>query len=356
MSLKQMSNCRIAILGDLHAGARNASIPLCNFQLEVLTEELIPWMEKHKVDTILQLGDLFDSRKFTNHYIIHAWKQRFFDVLQEKNIKLITILGNHDIASKNTLEVNSTKLFLEAYKNITIIDAPKDYTICGTKFFLTPWICEENANDLMTSIDSSDAIFCAGHFEFNGFEFHKGQLASGGMKHSLFDKFDIVFSGHYHTRGEKDNVRYVGTPYEMTWIDFDDPKGWHIFDLNSHKATFVKTSKQMFHKVEYDDKDKDPIKIKSLSDLYVKVIVLNKTDPAKFEEFITNIISQNPLDLKIIDINDSFDDVELNENIDVQDTKDLVSKFIDQVDTDLDKEEIKTIMNRLYIDSLEITT
>ena len=36
-----------------------------------------------------------------------------------------------------------------------------------------------------------------------------------GMDIDIFDKFDKVYSGHYHTRSDNGKIYYLGNPYEM---------------------------------------------------------------------------------------------------------------------------------------------
>lgn len=355
MSLKM--NKKFVVLGDLHLGARNASPVLCEYQLKYFETELFPYILANNITTILQLGDLFDSRKFSNHVILHQWKERFFGFLESHDIEFITLLGNHDVAHKNTLKVNSTSLFLNSYKNIRIIDKPTEFMFNGNvPFLLIPWICAENTDEVSEMIKETSCIFCAGHFEFAGFEMQKGVSAHGETDTKDFDKFDLVFSGHFHTRSKKKNILYTGVPYEMTWADYDDQKGFHVFDTKTHKISFVKTVTSLFHRIEYDDSDGlKRMYVNSLKDAYVKVVVVNKTDPIHFEKFITNIILENPADLKITDIQIEFDDIEVDDILKLDDTKTMITNFISQIETELDLDVLNDMMHTLYINALEIT-
>ena len=74
-------------------------------------------------------------------------------ILFENDIKLYTILGNHDIAHKNSLEVNSPSLLLKEYNNIVIIDKPtvlEEYDI-----LCIPWICSSNEKECMGAVEKS---------------------------------------------------------------------------------------------------------------------------------------------------------------------------------------------------------
>ncbi|BCU99219.1 MAG: hypothetical protein CM15mV26_0460 [uncultured marine virus] len=54
-----------------------------------------------------------------------------------------------------------------------------------------------------------------GHLETNGFRAHRGPLWKMGCL-DIFDKFDRVFSGHYHTRSDNGKIFYLGNPYECS--------------------------------------------------------------------------------------------------------------------------------------------
>jgi len=342
---------KVILLGDCHIGARNASPVVCEFQIKFFEEQLFPYMKKHGITTILQHGDLFDSRKFSNHVILYQWKTRVFNYMESNGIEFITFLGNHDIAYRNSLHINSTSLFLHSYNSVKIIDGPCEYSFDGVPFLFVPWICESNKDEVEKIVKETTALFCAGHFEFAGFEMYKGGELSHGMETKSYDCFDEVFSGHFHSRNKKGNIHYIGTPYEMSWSDYGDTKGFHVFDTKTRTTSFIKNTESLFFKMEYDDKGKEPQAYSGLADRYVKLIVLNKTDPYKFEKFINNIIMQNPADLKITEAMSDFDDIEIKEAVKVEDTKTMINSFVDQVETDLDKETLSTLMNKLYLEA-----
>lgn len=350
-----MSN-KFIILGDVHIGARNASPILLEYQLQFFEDELLPYMKKHGINTILQLGDLFDPRKMISQVALYWWKRRLFDVLENEGIKLVTLVGNHDISFKNTLEFNTSDLFLHSYKNIEIIKEPTEYDFGnGVSFLLVPWVCDSNIAAVADAVHASESQYCAGHFEFSGFEMQKGVAAHGGMPADGYEKFDRVFSGHYHTHSKKKNITYTGVPYELTWADHNDQKGFYVFDSKTHKASYVKTQSNLFFRLEYNDRDQEPEDFDGLAGRYIKVVVINKTEPYKFEKYINRINEQVPADLKITDIEVDFDGVELDDEIEMDDTKTMIDNFIEQVDTELDKDRLKDMMQGLYLRALEIT-
>jgi len=348
-------NSNFVILGDTHLGVRNASAILANYQLSFFENQLFPYMEKHGIDTILQLGDMFDSRKFSSHLILHMWKARFFDVLESKGYKIIILVGNHDIPMRNSIKINSPNLLLaESYSCVEVVDEPKVMNIAGCDFLLVPWICDENKEDVYRLVADTSAIYCAGHFEFAGFEMQKGVVGSGGESTEGFEKFDLVLSGHYHTKSKKGNILYTGVPYEMTWADYNDPKGFHAFDTSAHKIKFIKNTSSLFFKLEYDDSTSTPKPPSDLKGKYIKVVVINKKDVSKFESFISNIVLQDAADLKITELEIEMEGVELDA-LQLEDTKTLISSFVSQVETDLDKKKIKNMLHALYLSALDTT-
>jgi len=113
----------------------------------------------------------------------------------------------------------------------------------------------------------------------------------------------------------------------------------------------------LFEKIYYDDTDTDYTNydINTLTGKFVKVIVGNKSNPFMFDKFIERISELDTHDLKIAENFSEF----LGENVltnieDVENTTDLMASYIDGVNTDLDKEKLKTLMNSLYNDAIDM--
>lgn len=307
------------------------------------------------VNTLVILGDTFDKRKYTNNYIISQCKKHFFDVLQEKNIDVYMIVGNHDAFFKNTLFPNTPSDILKEYTNITIIEYAQTVEIKGINVAMIPWICNENYDASYEVIRNSKTDICMGHFEIEGFQMYRGVESHGGLSASLFDRFDLVYSGHYHHRSTQGNITYLGTPYEMTWQDYGDPKGFHILNLESRQIEFIQNDCHLFVKLEYNDLNVEPIDLSllDLNDVYVKLIVVNKTDYYKYDQFIHKLDKKGCIDVKIIeDIGDVsniiIDDVKL------EDTQDILNKYIDTISTTVDTGILKTFVQSLYTEALSL--
>ena len=355
---------KVAIITDQHFGARNDSHHFLDFYEKFYKETFFPNIESHGITTLLILGDTFDRRKYVNFYTLKRAKEMFFDKLAELNIEVHMLAGNHDTYFKNTNDVNSVDLLLREYDNITIIDSPQtihlNYEDVTHDVCMIPWICPENYEQSMSEIKNTSATLCMGHLEISGFTMHRGMKSEEGLDRGIFKRFDMVFSGHFHHRSSDSNVYYLGNPYELTWQDYNDIRGFHIFDLVSRDLEFITNPNIMFHRIVYDDKEESITEInnKELSqykNCYVKVVVVNKTNPYLFDKFMNNLYNVNPIDITIAeDFTDLTEGIEDDILLDqAQDTLTIINNFVDGINEEhINNNKIKTILKELYVEAL----
>jgi DNA repair exonuclease SbcCD nuclease subunit len=347
---------KVAIITDQHFGARNDSNVFLDFFQKFYDNVFFPKLIEEKIDTVLILGDTFDRRKYVNFYSLQRAKEMFFDKLAAMNITVHMLAGNHDTYYKNTNDVNSPDLLLREYSNINVIDHPATIYVDKMPICMMPWICPENYQDSIDTLKGTQAEICMGHFEIAGFAMYRGMESHDGLSKGIFDKFDMVFSGHYHHRSDDGHIYYLGNPYELTWQDYNDPRGFHLFDLSSRNLEFVRNPYSVFARIEYDDKEKEPIDldIMDLKDCFVKLIVVNKTDYYKFDKFTQKLYTKGCYEIKIVEDMSEFSDGEIGEEINLEDTMSVLAHYIDTVETDADKEQIKTFMKSLYTEAVNV--
>jgi DNA repair exonuclease SbcCD nuclease subunit len=347
---------KVAIITDQHFGARNDSIAFLDFFEKFYDNTFFPTLDANSISTVLVLGDTFDRRKYVNFYALDRAKKMFFDKLEERGIRVHMLAGNHDTYYKNTNEVNSPDLLLVEYGNIDVISKPETIVVDGTSICMMPWICPENYQESLDHIKNTKAEICMGHFEIAGFAMYRGMESHDGLAKETFEKFDLVFSGHYHHRSSDKHIHYLGNPYELTWQDYNDPRGFHLFDLDTRELEFICNPYRMFERIEYNDKDQDPIDLDviELEQKYVKLVVVNKTDFYKFDKFIQKLYNKGCYEIKIIEDMSEFQDGEIGEEINLEDTLSVLANYIDSVETDVDKEQIKTFMRTLYTEAVNV--
>ena len=348
---------KVALVTDTHFGARSDSLAFDAYFAKFYDETFFPYLKEHDIKTVCHLGDIFDRRKYINFNTLRSCKRYFFKQAEDMGIDIHMIPGNHDTYFKNTNDVNSPDLLLGEYNNITLYQEPTEIMLDREKVLYLPWICGENYDRTMAKIKESDAKTCFGHFEFAGYFLLPGMPNLHGMDTDAFSDFDLVVSGHFHHRHSRGNITYMGNPYEITWSDYKDPRGFAIYDTVKRDLEYINNPFRIFHKIYYDDSDFEGSNAISNFDFTsvvgsnVKLIVNKKTDYKKFDDFVDKLYTCNLIDLKIIEDFSEFEDEALGEDIDLEDTMTLLKEYVDVVETDLDKQRIKNLLQSLYVEA-----
>jgi DNA repair exonuclease SbcCD nuclease subunit len=356
---------KVAIITDQHFGARNDSTHFLDYYEKFYKETFFPKIDEFGIKIVLILGDTFDRRKYVNFYSLKRAKEMFFDELVKRNIEVHMLAGNHDTYFKNTNEVNSVDLLLREYDNINVIDSPQtihlNYQNESDDVLMIPWICPENYDACMDEIKNSKAKLCMGHFEIAGFAMHRGMPAAEGLNGNNFRRYDLVCSGHYHHKSSSSNIHYLGNPYELTWQDYNDARGFHFLDLSNRELEFVVNPNIMFQRIIYDDK------LETISEVinkdldkhtgkYVKVVVVNKTNPYLFDQFMNKLYLANPVDITIVEDAIDLTDADESDTIDeAEDTITIINKFVDTLNNDsINNDKLKGMMRELYVEALNL--
>jgi len=353
---------KLCILGDTHFGMRGDSLEFHNYYRKFYENIFFPYLKENNITFIFQLGDLFDRRKFINFNSLYLCRKYFFDKCKEEGITLHTLLGNHDVSYKNTLEVNSSTLLLKEYDNVTVWDKATTLDFDGIPIDIVPWICDDNEKEVLDFIENSKSQICFGHFEIDGFEMDRGNIAHGGIDRKLFSRYDLVLTGHFHHKSTDGNITYVGTPGEITWADFNDPRGFHIFDTHTRDLKFVQNTYKMFHKINYDDGETDfehwkAVDYDQYKDSMVKVVVLNKQNPFLFDYVIDNLYKAGISDIGIVEDFSDTNSIEDQDIVDqAEDTMTILSKYIDGLELNVESNKLKSIMKEVYIEALNTET
>jgi len=342
---------KVAIITDTHYGARKGSDHLHNYFEMFYRDIFFPSLEKYQVDTVIHMGDIFDSRKSIDLKSLEWSKKVVFEPLKKYNV--YAIVGNHDCYYKDTNYVNSPELLLRAYPNIKLYSKATEIEIDKLKILMLPWINSENFAETKELIDGCESKVAMGHLEINGFRATRGHMMENGMDTSVFDKFDRVYSGHFHTRSTDGKIYYLGNPYEMYWNDVNDTRGFHIFDTNTLELTPINNPYKLFYNVYYDDTNYKLFNTSIYKNKIVKVIVRKKTNIKEFEKFIDKLYASGVQDLKIIENFEIQESEEFDINED-ENTLSILNRYIEESEFDLDKNIIKNIFQDLYREACEV--
>ena len=342
---------RVAVITDTHYGARKGSTHLHNYFQLFYDNIFFPTLEREKIDTVIHMGDIFDSRKSIDYQSLEWSKEVVFEPLRKYKVYAIT--GNHDCYYKNTNHVNSPELLLKDYSNISTFSKATEINIGGLDILLLPWINSENYDESLEAIQNSKSKIAMGHLEINGFKATRGHMMEDGMDTDVFSKFNAVYSGHFHTRSTDGKIYYLGNPYEMYWNDVNDTRGFHIFDTDTLIHTPVNNPYKLFYNVYYEDTNHQLFNTTEYENKIVKVIVRKKSSPKEFQKFIDKLYRSGVQDLKIVE---NFAIVE-NEEFDVEEDENTISilnRYIDEAEIEFDKGIVKNIFRDLYRQACEV--
>lgn len=351
---------KIALLNDTHCGIRNSSDIFIDYQEKFYRDVFFPYLRENDIKHIIHLGDYYEHRRFINFKALNSNRKVFLEQLRDEGITMDIIPGNHDTYFKNTNELNSLKELLGHYMNeVNIIMKPTVIDYDGLKFGFVPWICPDNEEETHEFLDKCSADVIGGHFELNGFDMMRGIPCTDGMTDEKLKRFEMVLSGHFHAKSTQDNIYYLGSQMEFFWNDCDDAKYFHVLDTETRELTPVRNPITLFERIYYDDTATDylAMDLDYLDDKFVKVVVVNKSDGFIFENFLDRVQSRSIHELKVQEDFTEFVGENVNvEEVDIEDTTNLLNTYIDNVETALDKERIKKEMSNLMIEaqSLEI--
>ena len=344
---------KLAIITDQHFGARKGAEYIHKYFKKFYDNIFFPYLEKNKIDTIIDMGDTFDNRRNIDLATLEWSKKNYYDRLQAMGITVHTIVGNHTAYYKDTNEINTVELLLKEYDNVVVYSEPETVNIGGLDILMLPWINEENKLQTLEMMDTTKADVIMGHLELNGFVATRGHTMEHGMDTKIFDKFYRVYSGHYHTRSDNGKIYYLGNPYEMFWNDVLDTRGFHIFDTKTIEHKPVNNPYRLFYNIYYEDTNYKLFDAREYENKIVKVIVRHKSSVKNFEKFIDKLYQVGVQDLKIVenfDIQENADfDVDEDEN-----TLSILNRYIDESEFEYDKNIIKDIFQNLYRQACEV--
>lgn len=209
---------KVALIGDLHFGVKNFNLDFLQEQMFSLKKYCDILKEKN-VDTIIQLGDVFDNRKIMDNNFLYVLKKEFKNIF--KDFKMHCIVGNHDMYFRDTRDVNSPMIYMYDMFDMIFVNHC-NIKINSINFSIYPYFTEkEFEQNNSNNVKNKEVEVILGHFEFKDFNFAYNTI-NNHSNYSINDfigneKNILLFSGHYHF---SNNEHYIGTPYQMDFKEF----------------------------------------------------------------------------------------------------------------------------------------
>ena len=328
------------LLGDTHLGIKKFDTKTFEAHVSFIKDVVNYAKEKNKA--IFQLGDLFDNRYMCDIAFLNNVFD-LFEFIQSKGVKFYSLLGNHDIYYREKRDISLSRILAKHFNNFVLYDKQSILEYKGKKIFIVAWLCRDDVLDT-SLLENADYVF--GHLEINGFEIIKGHFSEN---HKLNNEdFKIpVFSGHYHLKNKNNNVYYIGTPYQLTWGDFDTQKGFYDFDVENNKIKFIENKKTAQHlEIHYNGNLEKPIQILGHYDINKKlsfdlasfkeklgIIKNNKnkfiihTNDSLYEEYLF-LMRENNIEFEIVN-RFRIQEIELNDTK-IHSTKEIIFSFLSE--------------------------
>lgn len=354
------------MITDIHYGVRNDNAVFIENNKRFFRGIYFPELAKRNIERVIFLGDLLDRRKYVNFYTAKRLREDFIEPHIEMGIRLDIILGNHDVYYKNTNEVTGVEElygYIASTGDVNIYKEAVELMMEDqTSILCVPWICDTNREHTMEMIKKSRSPACFGHLELEGFNMDRNTISLHGDDPKIFQKFDVVASGHFHTPSTKGNIKYLGSHAEFTWSDYKDDKGFHIYDTSTREFEFIENPYKMFEKLHYTDTEIDMKEVISeydfdqLKDKYVKIVVRDRNDINLFNLFLDKVEKAQPINIQVVDDHLNLDLTEDDTIVDeAEDTLTIIKRAMATSNTaGIDINRLNTFVGNLYQEALSL--
>ena len=198
---------------DIHFGLRHNSREH-NQDCEDFVRWMIGQAKDRGCETCFFLGDWHHHRASVNVSTLN-YTVSCLELLNDNFNKVYFIAGNHDLYYKEKREIHSLPM-AKRFPNIVMVDEP----FVDGNVAVLPWLVGEE----WKQVPKMNVKYIFGHFELPHFKMNAmvEMPDHGGIKAEMFEKPDLVFSGHFHKRQQKGKVHYIGNPFGHNYADVWD--------------------------------------------------------------------------------------------------------------------------------------
>ena len=325
---------KIAIFSDIHI-YKHLGYDIFPQTAYKFLEYLFAYCRKHHIKKIFFAGDLFhtktklDTIEFvrTKEIISHNYKD--FDIYM--------IIGNHDMPMQNSTEGSILFAFSDYAKIIP------DYSYFDFSNIRYHFMSYRNNNKLPEFKYSPNKNILIAHQDIIGFKMNDSKLSSEGVQLDAFKKFDIIFSGHYHIHQHKNNLVYIGSPFQINFGERNQRKGFIIFD-DSNFEWELKEYKDApkFKIVKYRN-----IQNANVRNYFVRVVAESSIDARNLSR---ELISRGALAVDVVyDIEEYAKELEFIEELNNSNIKNLANLYIENttISDKLDKKKLLNIFDKV---------
>lgn len=291
---------------DTHLGCRQGSRIFREYFRWWYKDILFKYIKENNIDMVIHLGDFFDNRNHVTVDDIQYVLNEFIPQFDELKVPMYIVMGNHDVAYRNTNDTTSLSLFNHS-KNIEVVDDVKEIDLGNLSYCIVPWVNSENYNESVKFISekaNNDTILI-GHFEIKQMKMYaKGAVCEHGFEPSLFKDFRKVLSGHFHHNSTYQNIEYIGSAFHLTWQDYNDWRGFTVHDTETDTYEKIENEYCLFEELVYSkellDKDQDDLQ-ELVENKFVKLVINTEYKKLELKDLVSRIENCRPVKLQIDD-------------------------------------------------------
>lgn len=325
------------LYSDLHI--QESTQDICDLVLTKIGE-----LAKKHGAVIINGGDTHNTRGIIKTSSLDLLTRHYNQWAQDGLVQRI-IIGNHDQEDREG-EVHPMRSY-ELHPGWSVIDKPT--VIDGVAYF--PYMPRERVKAAIDEIPKGVKTAVV-HWGIQGAKRNDWNTDADGIPLEWLAKFTQVFSGHYHFRNTIGNVQYIGDPYQQNHSESNQLKGVMIYDESKNKKSFIEIKgTPRFYEVRYSIGEKGKINCEGqgeASDLRK----IQKSDHVKIKiegdsEAVNSVTHEDVSHYFNCD-NVKFDregKVKSHSRLgiaagEVLDPLSLMKKYVDFVDTNLDRKRL----------------
>ena len=220
---------KILFTSDFHVNYKGSSAIFVKIALDYV-DYIEQYCLTNKIDHIFFLGDVFEKSSRIRHDSFVPLFKKLLS-MKEKGLKFFCILGNHDIysADNESIVETFTPIVERVITDLEVIN------VGGKEFTFLSYT--KDASKIPVKGDVLLTHLAIADFEFDN-AYHANETIA--LKSDLFKGFNQVFSGHFHKRQHKNNIWFVGSPYQLNIGEKGQEKGFGIYDTDTSDYKFFK--------------------------------------------------------------------------------------------------------------------
>jgi len=240
---------RLLLFSDLHISNRNPKFKYTNGISDLLIRQqkfidyIIDYSKNNKIDCILFLGDWTDYPNLDP--ITLYYSNNMLSSLMNSNIDVFLLEGNHCLSFKdNSYSVLDATSKLVNESKIRFINSFHKENFNNTNFYFVPYhsdyeIVVEQIVKFNQMAEGNEESYLFFHLPTTNALLDNGIKSANGIEltSDMVSNFKKVFGGDFHrtqTLINNKKAMYVGAPFDLNFGDFQDKRGFIIYDTEKN--------------------------------------------------------------------------------------------------------------------------